>query len=141
MKSAVKDEPIIVLDACSLIAFFNDEPGAGIVLRALQEVARIEIAAINLLEIAYDAVKRTGDSNSASRIMEAISAMPVQICWNLDAGLIESAAGFKATFRISLADSVALALATKYSAPLMTCDHHEFDVVEKTGKARFLWIR
>jgi hypothetical protein len=29
MKSAVKDEPIIVLDACSLIAFFNDEPRAG----------------------------------------------------------------------------------------------------------------
>ena len=55
--------------------------------------------------------------------------------------MIEFAAGFKARFRVSMADAVALALAAKYGAPLMTCDHHEFDPNEKSGQARFLWIR
>jgi predicted nucleic acid-binding protein len=55
--------------------------------------------------------------------------------------LIKSAAGFKARFRISMADAVALALAEKHSAPLVTCDHHEFDPIETSGQARFLWIR
>jgi PIN domain nuclease of toxin-antitoxin system len=31
MKSAWKNEPCVVLDACALIAFLNDEPGADIV--------------------------------------------------------------------------------------------------------------
>ena len=137
----MKDEPIVVLDACSLIAFFNDERGAEIVSKILQEVNRIEISAINLLEIAYDAVRRTGDSASATKIIEIVSALPVHICWDLDAALIKSASSFKARFRISMADAVALALAEKLSAPLVTCDHHEFDPIENSGQARFLWIR
>jgi predicted nucleic acid-binding protein len=51
------------------------------------------------------------------------------------------AARFKARFRISLADSVALALAVVCDAPLVTCDHHEFDPIETAGEVRFLWIR
>jgi|694.fasta_scaffold42755_3 hypothetical protein len=31
MRSDWKNEPIVVLDACALIAFFNDEPGAEVV--------------------------------------------------------------------------------------------------------------
>ena len=137
----MKDEPILVLDACTLIAYFNDELGAEVVSAALQDVAHIWISAVNLLEIAYDAVKRTGDATSALRVMEMVSELPLQIHWHLDPEMIESAAGFKARFRISMADAVALALAAKHRAPLMTCDHHEFDPIEKSGQARFLWIR
>ena len=137
----MKDEPVVVLDACTLIAYFNDEAGAEVVSAALQEVAHLWISAVNLLEIAYDAVKRTGDATSASRMLEMVSELPLQIHWHLDPGMIESAAGFKARFRVSMADAVALALAAKYGASLMTCDHHEFDPIEKSGQARFLWIR
>ncbi len=65
MKSALKDEPTVVLDACALIAFFNDEPGADLVAEALHVVPGVEIAAINLLEIAYDAVRRSGQQRVA----------------------------------------------------------------------------
>ena len=141
MKSAVKDEPVVVLDACALIAYCNDEAGAEVVSAALQDVRHIWISGVNLLEIAYDAVKRTGDATSALRVMEMVSELPLQIHWHLDPEMIISAAGFKARFRISMADAVALALAAKYGAPVMTCDHHEFDPIEKSGQARFLWIR
>ncbi len=130
----MKDEPVVVLDACTRIAYFNDEAGAEVVSAALQEVAHLWISAVNLLEIAYDAVKRTGDATSASRMLEMVSELPLQIHWHLDPRMIESAAGFKARFRVSMADAVALALAAKYGAPLMTCDHHEFDPFEKAGK-------
>ena len=38
MKSDWKNEPVVVLDACALLAFFNDEPGAEVVAAVLQEV-------------------------------------------------------------------------------------------------------
>ena len=131
----------MVLDACALIAFFNDEPGADVVAEALHVVPVVEMAAINLLEIAYDAVRRSGLPHSARDVLETVSKLPISIRRDIDDEILEMAARFKARFRISLADSVALALAAVCDAPLVTCDHHEFGVIESTGITRFLWIR
>jgi PIN domain nuclease of toxin-antitoxin system len=141
MEFALRNEPIVVLDACALIAFLNDEAGAELVAAALQEVPTVEMAAINLLEIAYDAVRRTGLPAAARDVLDAVRELPISIRWDIDHAVIESAASFKVSFRISLADSVALALAAVHEAPLVTSDHHEFDPIESAGKARFLWIR
>ena len=62
MKSALRNEACVALDACALIAFLNGEPGADVVEDALATVASVEIASINLLEVAYDAVRKTGRS-------------------------------------------------------------------------------
>ena len=76
MKSALKDEPTVVLDACALIAFFNDEPGADVVAEALRVVPVVEMAAINLLEIAYDAVRRSGQPHSARDVLKPSANFP-----------------------------------------------------------------
>jgi len=55
--------------------------------------------------------------------------------------VIEIAAHLKTSFRISLADSVALANAVSQNAPLATSDHHEFEALADAGAARILWIR
>lgn len=47
----------------------------------------------------------------------------------------------KSTYRISLADSIALAQAIALNAELLTCDHHEFDVLEPFEPIKILWIR
>ena len=48
----------------------------------------------------------------------------------------------KACYRISIADSVALAEASVSWGRLLTADHHEFDAVEKKeGNIGFCWIR
>ncbi|MES2922349.1 MAG: PIN domain-containing protein [Verrucomicrobiota bacterium] len=141
MKSAWKDEPIVVLDACALIAFLNDEPGADVIALVLEEVPAVEMAAINLLEIAYDTVRRTGQPSSATDVIDAVRQLPILIRWDIDQEIVEAAACFKTRFRISLADSVALALAATRNAPLATSDHHEFDSIGTAGEARFLWIR
>ncbi len=131
----------MVFDACALIAFLNDEPGADTVAAALHEVPTVEMAAINLLEIAYDAVRRTGQAAAAREVLETVRQLPISIRWDIDDEVIEIAARFKTRFRISLADSVALAVAAVRDAPLATSDHHEFDPIETAGKARFCWIR
>lgn len=42
---------------------------------------------------------------------------------------------------MSVADSIALGEAITRNAYLSTCDHHEFDIVEKQEHIRFDWIR
>jgi len=124
-----------------LIAFFNDDPGAEVVGAIFNEVPSVEMSAINLLEIAYDAVRCSGDPQSAHHILEAVRQLPIHVHWEIDSALFHHAARLKAGHRISLADACALALAKTLGAPLVTSDHHEFDTLEQHGIARFIWIR
>jgi predicted nucleic acid-binding protein len=48
---------------------------------------------------------------------------------------------FKASYKISLADSIALAETSVSGGKLLTADHHEFDIIEKQEKIKFNWIR
>lgn len=141
MKSDWKNEPLITLDACALIAYLNDEPGADIVELILRDAPAVQIAATNLLEVAYDAVRTTGNPDAAHEIINAICQLPIDIRWHMDSSVIEIAAGIKTSFRISLADSVALANAVSQNAPLATSDHHEFEPLDAAEIARILWIR
>lgn len=141
MRSNWKTETHIVLDACALIAFLNDEPGSEVVAAVLQEAPSVEISVVNLLEIAYDAVRRSGDPQSAREILDTVQQLPINIHWNISDSVFHHAAHFKARFRISLADAFALALAKTPDAPVATSDHHEFDHLETEEVARFIWIR
>ena len=141
MKSALRNEARVVVDACALIAFLNNEPGADVVEDALKHVASVEIASINLLEVAYDAVRKTGRPEAAAEVLRDVESLPITIHRFIDDEMIKRAAFFKTRFRISLADSVALAFSDLAKAPLLTSDHGEFDPVESTGLVRFIWIR
>jgi hypothetical protein len=55
--------------------------------------------------------------------------------------VFNEAGRFKASYRISLADSIALAETIVSSGELLTADHHEFDVIEKQEEIKFHWIR
>lgn len=45
----------------------------------LEEVPTVEMAAIHLLEIAYDAVRRTGHRCAAREILETVHQLPIWI--------------------------------------------------------------
>ena len=42
---------------------------------------------------------------------------------------------------MSLADSILIAAADLKGATILTCDHHEFDIVDEKEDLEFLWIR
>jgi hypothetical protein len=47
----------------------------------------------------------------------------------------------KSSYKISLADSIALAEASISNGMLITADHHEFDTIEMNERLLFFWIR
>ena len=133
-----------VLDACAVIAFINDEEGAEIIekilLGAVKKENKVIINKINLLEIYYN-FAREYDSETLKEAYYRIISLPMEINDLLNDDLFYEAARLKATYRISLADSIALAEASIRKAELLTSDHHEFDIVEANEKIRFRWFR
>ena len=136
--------PIFVLDACSLIAFFNDETGADVVekllVKAWQNDIELIISIINLLEIYYGIYREDG-SDMADRTLQKIKSLPITIINTVSDEVFHESAQLKAAYRISLADAIALAEATVRAAHIVTADHHEFDILEKQSKVKILWIR
>ncbi len=131
----------LVLDACALIAYFNDEHGANIVQDVLSSDALVLMSAVNVYEVVYDAFRTTGQKSTAEKVLNLISRLSCAIQWRLDPDLMLEAAYFKKTYKVSLADSIALGLARQNHARLVTSDHHEFDPIDAADDAQFLWIR
>jgi len=133
-----------VLDACALIALINDEKGADMVERLLVEASvgrcNISMNKFNLLEVYYGYFRSNGE-DFAENILNIIGNSGIRIYDTLSDDLFRQAGIFKASYKISLADAVALAQAYTENAMLVTADHHELDAVEKDGKLGFYWLR
>jgi len=130
-----------VLDACALIALFNGEEGKSVLERVFVSGLPIRIAAVNVLEVAYDAVRRQKDTQAAKEVLDCVEKLGIEIVWTMTSAVLLRAAEFKSQGRISLADSIALSLALDSGAKLVTADHHEFDAFEQAGLNIFEWIR
>ena len=135
---------IYVLDACALIAALSHEEGADKVENAYGEVAsgeaEIVINIVNLLEVYYDDYRNNG-KEFADEVVKAIEESPTRIVSEIDKKIFAEAGRLKASYKISLADSFALAQAKVTEGILLTSDHHEFDVIEENEPIQFLWIR
>ena len=135
---------LYILDACALIALLRDEPGAdvveGVFKQALEKTATIVMNKLNLLEVYYDTC-RLYDKRTADMVFEDIQQLPVVIQSELTDEVLKEAGRLKASYKISIADSVVLAEALVSGGALLTSDHHEFEAVEKSEKIKFHWIR
>ncbi len=129
-----------LLDACALIAFFNEEAGAKVVETLFENQEEIFISIVNVYEVYYDAC-RTDSEEKAKELLDDIDKLPLKIINNIDREVIIKAARFKVDFSISLADSIALGLGKQLNAKVVTADHHEFDKIEEKKSADFYWIR
>lgn len=67
-----------VLDACCLIAFFNQEKGFEVVERILSEENEVYISIVNVFEICYD-LERSNPEVNGTEIYEDILDLPIQI--------------------------------------------------------------
>jgi predicted nucleic acid-binding protein len=133
-----------VLDACALIAFLTDEAGGDKVSTLLEqaylEKALIRMNSLNLLEVYYGLYREYG-KEYADDELTMIKKLPVTINPGISDEVFNEAGRLKATYKISLADSVALAEASVSGASLLTADHHELDAVEKRETIKLYWIR
>ncbi len=130
-----------LLDACALIALLNDEPGAERVDFLLQGDQPVFMSAVNVLEVAYDAVRRQGRESAASVVIRLVHQAGITMFWSLTEDELTAAARWKSHGRLSLADAIALGIAEVRSLRLVSADHHELDPLESAGLVSIEWIR
>jgi len=126
-----------------MVAILNNEDGADRVAAAYKKAERgeadIYINRVNLLEVYYGYYRENGKAY-ADNIIDSIAQSIITIA-EFDKELFNEAGRLKASYRISLADSIVLSQALALGGELLTADHHEFDIIEGSEPIRFHWIR
>ena len=134
--------PTQILDSWALLAFFKDEPAAGVVEKLIDAATKsgkpVLLSAINWAEIYYT-MERAGGRTVAEAVASEISTLPIEVVGvGDDLELARQAAQFKAAHKLSLADAFADALAKDRKAELVTGDP-EFKALEKVIK--IVWLK
>jgi len=129
-----------VLDACAILALIREEQGADIVKNTIASDAEIFLHSVTLLEIYYNLTKELG-IDKANLFYKQITKTKVIIIYEITENMIKTAGLFKSKYKISLGDSFILAAAKLYNAKIISSDHHELDIIEKSENINFLWIR
>jgi PIN domain nuclease of toxin-antitoxin system len=132
-----------VLDACALLAFLNDEPGAEKIETILNQSVVGECAVSmhinNLLEVFYGQLREKG-LEIAMIVLAAVDAYTITIIDTIFDPIFHKAAHIKAAYRCSLADAIGLAAAFDLSGTFVTSDG-EIKPVEAAEPVSILWFR
>jgi len=130
-----------VLDSWALLAFYKDESCAPEVEKLIQQAADkgrpLLLSVVNWAEIHYS-LERAGGKAVAEKVAEQIAELPIQVIEvGDDLKTARTAAAFKASNKMSLADAFAAALAKEKRAELVTGDP-EFKSLE--GQIKIHWL-
>ncbi|MEE8431793.1 MAG: type II toxin-antitoxin system VapC family toxin [Candidatus Desulfatibia sp.] len=131
-----------VLNSFALIGYLENESFSDQIQHALTQAksgaSRLYFHAIHLGEVYYITLREQGRS-SADLAYSRIKALPIKLIDRIDEELLLAAAGLKARYPISYADSFAAALAMIKNCPLLTGDP-EFRSLEKQGIISIEWL-
>lgn len=131
--------PVKVLDSFALIAYFRDEPGAeameNLLVTAGKKDSPLHMTDVNYAEVKYSIVKKDG-AEAWAEAAKILQGLPIDF-HSTDCALADTAADFKARFKISLADAFAAAMAKEKNAELVT-GSPEFKPLEKDIKIAWL---
>jgi predicted nucleic acid-binding protein len=131
--------PARVLDSFALIAYFHDEAGAETVEAMLVSAGKKDspllMTDVNYAEVKYSIVKKDG-ARAWAEAAKVLQGLPIDF-HSTTRALADSAADFKARFKLSLADAFAAALAKEKKTELVTGDP-EFRLLEKEIKIHWL---
>ena len=131
----------LVYDACALIAYLEDEPGADDVEALLSDGPNTGFAhSINLCEVFYH-IRRLHGDEAALGAYDVILGLGVRIWEHMDTSLWQHAARLKAHYRrVSLADCICVALANRVDGQIVTCDRREIEPLVAAGACKALFI-
>ena len=132
--------PVKVLDSFALIAYFRDEWGAETVedmlVTAGKKDSPLLMTDVNYAEVKYSIVKKDG-AGAWAEAAKVLQGLPIDF-HSTTRALADTAADFKAGFKLSLADAFAAALAKERKAELVTGDP-EFKPLE--GEIKIHWLK
>lgn len=109
-----------VVDSSGWLEYFAGGPLSGFFAPAIEDVPRLLVPAISILEVFKRVLEQRGENEAlrAAAQMQQGSIVP------LDAGLAIAAAKLGHKLKLPLADSVILATARRFHATLWTQDSH-----------------
>jgi ribonuclease VapC len=135
----VKSAADSVLDSFALLAYLEDEAGAGEVQQLLGAADRGELhlwmSIVNLGEVLY-IIERERSLEDAQRALAIIDELPIEVT-DADRSLTFAAAHIKARHALSYADAFAVALAERVGGAVVTGDP-EFRQVESLVAVHWL---
>jgi len=74
-------------------------------------------------------------------LIKTIEQMPITINDVLSNDVFKEAGRLKSTYKLSLADSIAVAESMINKGSLVTADHHEIEPIEKAERLNITWFR
>jgi PIN domain nuclease of toxin-antitoxin system len=127
------------MDACAMLAYIQNEPGAEAVEEVLMRPNEVCLAhAVNLCEVYYKIIRTKGEL-TANQVMTDLRLLAGIVPRNdMDEPFWNEIGRQLAAIRdsgntIAMADCFAIALAIRTGGTVITSDHHEFDYVRATG--------
>ena len=131
------------IDACALIAYIKNEEGADIVENVFDRAAAgdavVYMSAVNLSEVIYNFRPEKTDAEM-NVLWQRIRNLPVTIVREIADTIINTAAFLKSRNKMSLADSLGLAVAKEFGAAFVTSDHTELKPIPQHERISFLWL-
>jgi predicted nucleic acid-binding protein len=94
----------------------------------------------NFLEVYYKIYRAYGKVE-ADKLFDTMTQMPITIQETLTNELFKESGRLKAKYKISIADSIAVAETIINDGSLVTADHHEIEPVEMAEKINVTWFR
>jgi len=135
---------LFVLDACALLSVLAMEKGAENIRDLFQKTvdnqAQLIMNKFNFLEVYYKIYKAYGKIE-ADNLIKTIEQMPITIKDILTDEIFKEAGRLKSKYKLSLADSIAIAESIINKGSLVTADHHEIGPIEAAEKINITWFR
>jgi len=130
----------IILDSWSVTAYLEDETAgrrvADLITEATRDCTALLMTAISAGEVWYIFARGTSEIEADQAIAE-IESLGIEFV-DVDWKLAESAARFKARYKMSYADGFAAALSTREKGAILVTGDKEFKRVEK--EVKILWL-
>ena len=135
---------LYILDACSLLAVLAMENGANnirdLFQKAVDNQAVLMMNKINFLEVYYKIYKAYGKIE-ADNLFRTMEQMPITILDTLSNVTFKEAGRLKSKYKLSIADSIAVAESITKDGSLVTADHHEIGPIEIAENINVTWFR
>ncbi len=132
--------PRVVLDSFALLAFLRGEAGeekvAALLERAGLRDEPLHMTEVNYAEVKYVVIRKDGN-DCWEEIAGELPALPIEF-HPATRALADVAAGFKARYKLSLADAFAAALAKERKAELVTGDP---DFKALVRDVKIVWLK
>ena len=131
----------VILDACAMIAYLRDEPGADVVEECFSQEPPICLAhAVTMCEVFYDFLRASGEA-AAKAAIDGLRSDGVFVREDMDEAFWTQVGRYKVSCKVSLADAFIIVLAERYDAEVITSDRREFTPVAAKGVCRVRFIR